>query len=344
RYLVASTVDVTDTATLKTEAVLGAGDNVYCTTETLYATTDAETDDTYSMVYDGRSVGTQIFKFDIRGGDIRFLKNVTVRGWSLDQFSMDEYKGNLRIATTTGYWGENTESQIYVLDANLNTLGILPHVGKGETIRAVRFMGDTAYVVTFEQTDPLFVIDLSNPSNPTLKGEVKLPGFSSYLHPVGDGLLLGIGYGGDEEGTDGTLKVSLFDVSDPTAPREAANYIVGGDYDWVSSSALDDHKAVCWDEKTLTLYLPVTAESYAWAENDDSYYGADAMIFALRVDPQAKTLTETASYVTPRVVDTWKYLDRCTWFGGYVYGVTFNGSSIFAFDRATGAYIGEYAF
>ena len=128
-------------------------------------------------------------------------------------------------------------------------------LGVTEIIRSVRFMGDVAYVVTFRQTDPLYVIDLSDPRNPRTAGELKIPGFSSYLHPVDDATLIGIGQAATEEGRPIGTQVSLFDVSDPAAPRRIARRELDGDW----SEAESDHHAVLYWPATGLLALPVTS-------------------------------------------------------------------------------------
>jgi len=133
---------------------------------------------------------------------------------------MDEHNGVFRVATTV--WDNERTNGVYALNvSNMSVIGKVEGLAAGEDIRAVRFMGDTAYMVTFFQIDPLFVIDMSNPSAPKVSGELKIPGFSSYLHPAGDGLLIGFGRDVDEETErDIGLKISLFDVSNPRSPRE----------------------------------------------------------------------------------------------------------------------------
>ena len=126
------------------------------------------------------------------------------------------------------------------MDQDLVIVGSLTGLGEGEQLYATRFMGDYAYLVTFRRIDPLFVIDLSDPADPRVTAELKIPGFSDMLQPISDGLLVGIGYIW-EDGVN-KLKVSLFNVSDPTNPMEISNLTIGGD--WVRSEASMDHKAI----------------------------------------------------------------------------------------------------
>jgi len=133
----------------------------------------------------------------------------------LNQFSMDEYKDYLRVATTL-----NDENDLYVLDEKLNVVGKITGFGKDERIYTVRFIGDKGYIVTFREIDPFFVIDLSDPKNPEIKGELKLLGFFSYLHPISEYVILGIGRG------DKYVKISLFNVSDAENPKEISRYFL----------------------------------------------------------------------------------------------------------------------
>lgn len=186
----------------------------------------------------------------------------TVPGTPLNQFSLDEYKNNLRIATTFngniwfpgGFSGGNSQgaSDVYILDENLNELGSVKGLGQGERIYSVRFIENKGYVVTFRQTDPFYVLDLANPISPSLKGELKIPGFSSYLHPVSDNQILGIGQ------ESGRVKLSLFDVTDPSSPIEVSKYQLD-DY-WTEVS--NNHHAFLLDKKHGVFFVPGSQGGY----------------------------------------------------------------------------------
>ena len=344
-YLVASVLDTDDENTLKTEAVLGAGQNVYCTTETLYATsTEYNYNDSRKAEVFGLSetVKTQIYKFDIRNYDIKYLKNASVDGSALNQFSMDEYNGSLRIATTSGNWGDSLVNQVYVLDNNLETVGLLKDIAKGERIKSVRFTGNTAYVVTFVQTDPLFVIDLTDATAPKILGELKIPGYSAYLHPVGDGLVMGVGVDGTETGTNGGMKVSLFDVSDPTKPQECGKFTMSG-YEsderqvYVDSDAYYDHKALCWDAQNKIMYIPYSKNVHVWAYTDGKNYSkTTAGIVALKVNEEEKTLKAAGDYIA-NSTDYAQPRDfsRVTYINDVVFGYSTNSGLLCAFDSDT---------
>jgi len=201
---------------------------------------------------------TKIFKLDIDMLNMKFVAEGEVRGHLLNQFSLDEYQSYLRVATTNS-WNE-LENNIFVLDEELELVGALEGLAPDERIYSARFMGETLYLVTFRQIDPFFVIDLSNPTNPKVLGELEIPGFSSYLHPVDDSHVLGIGM------EDGRVKISLFNVSDPMHPVETGKYVIGTSYSW--SEATWNHKAVLFDEDRGVLSIPISTYGY-WLEPDN---------------------------------------------------------------------------
>lgn len=187
--------------------------------------------------------------------DFEIVAQAEVPGRPLNQFSLDEEEGYLRLATTVEPWMlERTEStnDVYILDLELKVVGSLKDLGRGEEIYAVRFLGDRGYVVTFRETDPLHVIDLSDPSRPWLAGELEMPGYSSYLHPIGDDLLLGIGREGRR------VKVSLFDVSSPSRPLELDKLLLE-EY-W--SEILETHHAFLLDPDHEVFFLPASLRGY----------------------------------------------------------------------------------
>ncbi|MEM4496271.1 MAG: beta-propeller domain-containing protein [Archaeoglobaceae archaeon] len=192
---------------------------------------------------------TEIFKV---GLDFKMQASARLPGKLLNQFSMDEYDGNLRVATTVG-----DENELFILDGNLKILGSTGVFGKDERIYAVRFLFDKAYVVTFKQIDPFFVVDLSDPSSPKIVGELKIPGYSSYLHPINKNLVLGVGKDGER------VKISLFDVSNIT-PQEIDNYILQ-EY-W--SEVLSNHRAFLLDEKHKVFFLPASS-GYVFSYKDN---------------------------------------------------------------------------
>ncbi|MEK6894632.1 MAG: beta-propeller domain-containing protein, partial [Nanoarchaeota archaeon] len=202
---------------------------------------------------------TIIHKIDIDGLEISYSESGEVPGYVLNQFSMDEYNGNFRIATTTGNSFGNIDhslNHLYILNEDLEIIGSVENLASGEMIYSARFVGEKAYIVTFRQVDPLYVIDLSDPKNPEVLGFLKVTGFSNYLHPIGNDLLLGIGREATEEGRSEGLKISLFDVSDFENPIELDKYVV--ESDWSYSEAEYEHKAVLFDDVRDLLVIPVT--------------------------------------------------------------------------------------
>ena len=185
--------------------------------------------------------------------DLSIKATGLVSGSLLNQFSLDEYQGNLRVSTTVGGnswlpWGQrgNSVNDVYVLDSNLKKKGEVLDLGKGERIYSTRFMGDQGYVVTFKQIDPFYVLDLSNPSAPKLSGELKIPGYSSYLEKITDDLVLGVGR------EDNNVKLSLFDVSVASSPKEVAKYLLKDEW----SEVENNHHAFMLDSDHKTFFIP----------------------------------------------------------------------------------------
>jgi len=206
---------------------------------------------------------TIIHKISIENGKIEYKAKGEVPGYVLNQFSMDEYNGQFRIATTTGNWREKSLNHIYVTDENLEIIGKLEDLASGERVYSARFVEDKVYIVTFRQIDPLFVIDLSNPTQPEVLGYLKIPGVSEYLHPYDENHLIGVGLDATEEGRVKGLKLSLFDITDFSNPKELSKYTIGeaGTY----SEVLSDHKAFLFSKSKNLLVLPVSlTEENRW--------------------------------------------------------------------------------
>ena len=234
-YLLVGAVDVYGDEALAPTAYLGAGSNLYMSRGAMYVTKwrwdeQVSGNAREDTVWRGSGEKTDILRFAIDGTNIVYYGMGTVDGSPINQYSMDEYDGYFRIATTD--W--STGTYITVIDiTDMSVAGRTEPLAPGEQMRSTRFMGEMGYVVTFQNVDPLFTVDLSNPRNPIIKGELKIPGFSQYLHPVGNGMMLGIGrdtqetYTRDSRGVetvigfrDVGMKASLFDISDPYDPRE----------------------------------------------------------------------------------------------------------------------------
>jgi hypothetical protein len=233
--------------------VVSQGGTVYQSASNLYLAT-VPWDIWYPMASDSPSPSspppTYIHQFALGAdGSVQYVASGEVTGQLLNQFAMSELGGDLRVATTVNDWSGNgaSESYVKVLRPDGDTLveiGSVGGLGKGEQIYAVRFLGTLAYVVTFKQVDPLYVVDLADPSAPRLVGELKIPGYSAYLHPVGDGLLLGVGQSATLEGVTQGTQLSLFDVRDPANPAQLSTLLLGGS----SEAEWDHHAFLYWPE------------------------------------------------------------------------------------------------
>jgi uncharacterized secreted protein with C-terminal beta-propeller domain len=236
--------------------VVADGGVVYGTSGNLYVAADDR--------WMATSPHTQIYQFDVsRPGRPVFEASGDVPGVLLNQYSMSEYDGKLRVVTTDGTpvaYGQSpgtSESVLYVLQRGgdaLSEIGRLAGLGKGERLYSVRFVGPTAYVVTYWQTDPLYVVDISDPENPAAVGELLLTGYSAYLHPVDGGRLIGVGQEANVRGRVLGTQVSLFDVNDPSRPNMIARYELNGGR---SEAEADPHAFLFWPKTGLVL-IPVT--------------------------------------------------------------------------------------
>jgi uncharacterized secreted protein with C-terminal beta-propeller domain len=206
---------------------------------------------------------------------VRYVASGKVDGWLLDQFSMSEFEGHLRVATSDfdRWWGtipaEEQSSSVTILRddgwGKLREVGHVGGLGPGERIFAVRFMGTKGYVVTFEQIDPLYTLDLTDPTEPKVIGELKVTGFSSYLHPIGDDWLLAVGQEADEEGRIIGMAVSIFDVRDLAEPKLVHRYLIEDEDDtWSGSEALDDHHAFTFHRGVLSIPVYIGGHERGW--------------------------------------------------------------------------------
>lgn len=218
-YLVASGINIQDPENvISSKAIVSGAADFYMSSDNLFICNNNWND--------GKS-STEILRFACEDGEITAGAMCELPGFLNDTFSLDEYQGYLRVLLTEDSNGES--NSLYILDADMQVTGAIRDLADGETIRSARFMGTMAYFVTFRQTDPLFCADLSDPDNPQILSELKLTGFSSYLHPYGDHLLLGVGYEAEEEtGSQTGVKLSMFDISDPSQVEELDKYVIKG--------------------------------------------------------------------------------------------------------------------
>lgn len=269
QYTVAASYDTKDGSLISTRSVLGGSYTVYASTGNII---------TASYSYNGK---TQLARFTIDDGNIELKATGEIEGDLLNQFSIDEYKDHFRFVTTVYKQTETAASEpgsviretvsvstqmsnaLIILDGDLKETGKIDNIAPDERVYSVRFMGDTAYFVTFRQVDPLFSVDVSDPKNPKIIGSLKIPGFSNYLFPFGDGKLLGIGQNADENtGRTSGMKLSMFDISDPSNVTEYAKTNVNSVY----SEALENHKASLVNYKKNLIAFP------AYGNNGIVYY------------------------------------------------------------------------
>ena len=247
---------------------------------------------------------TAVHSFDTSSsGATAYVASGSVRGLLLNQFSLSEHDGYLRVATTdqspNGGWDGRvftepveavSESFVSVLseqDGALDVVGQVGGLGKGETIFAVRFIGNVGYVVTFRQTDPLYTVDLSDPSNPSVLGELKIPGFSNYLHEVDDRTLLGVGSDGTDSGQVLGASVSLFDVEDLSDPTRL-DKLSFQQHTW--TPVAEDAKAFTFWRETNTAIVPVLSHGGAAIEATDSTRPVDEETYSDRMVSQAAVI------------------------------------------------------
>jgi len=280
-FIAANVQNATEAPTYLT-VMLGGTSSMYVSPSNIYVT---------FREMDGN---TTIYRVHFKDNNMTCEASGQVPGNELNQFSMDEYNDHFRIVTTT--WRNYTQTSLYVLDMNLSIVGRLENLGVTENLHATRFMGNRCYIVTFKKTDPLFVINISDPTNPTVLGELKIPGYSDYLHPYDENHLIGVGKeaveaeSGDFAWYQG-IKIALFDVTNVSNPVQLANYMIGDRGS--DSPVLSNHKAFLFDKTRNLLVLPVSVAKI------------DASQYPYGVPPYAYGTT--------------------VWQGAYVFNVTLTG-------------------
>ncbi len=292
QYVVMSSVNVDSCEKFSSvEATFGCAPAVYADTETILLSYTKNVIEKEETQKDGENVTVNtrvqechIIRFMIDNGEITPAGDCIVPGSLLNQFSIDRYNGIIRVVTTTSSWKQTiytdgvdryefedyTANGVYTIDENLDVIGRLDGLAEGEQVYSVRFIGDIGYFVTFRQVDPLFAVDLSNPSSPVILSELKIPGFSQYMHPYGDGLLFGFGRDADEAtGWAGGLKLSMFDISDPANVTEKHKLIFDTIY-W--SDALYDHKAIMVYADRNIIAFPTNGGYIVCGYGDEGFY------------------------------------------------------------------------
>ncbi len=298
--------------------MMGGTSTMYVSTENIYITYPTWSDE---------GQFTSIYRVRINGSALAFEAEGSVAGYVLNQYAMDEYSGYFRVTTT--WQKETTMNYVSVLDMNLTKVGelLLPKFEERETIQSTRFIGDKCYVVTFEQKDPFFVIDMADPTQPKVAGQLKIPGYSSYLHPYDENHVIGLGM------ENSTVKLSLFDVTNVNAPTETAKYIIEGD--WTYSEALYEPKAFLFDKQKDLLVIPVSITQYGYVSGSEGTertydvaggYWQGAYVFKLTLDGGFElrdgiTHQENAT-ISPYTIDYNENVDRALYIGNTLYTIS----------------------
>ena len=290
-YTVVTSIDVKNPEkVIDSKLIMDSGYDIYVSNDNIYF---------WNSDYYTSSEQTKIMKYSYKDGIITPQASASVLGNLNNDYSLDEYKGNLRLVITKGnnWFGimpigepssdddsfspreKTTENALYIFDKDLKVKGKIEGLAKGEHIKSARFMGDMAYFVTFRQTDPLFSVDVSDPASPKILGYLKIPGFSEYLHPFGSGLLFGLGQDADEiAGGIKGLKLSMFDISNPVDVKEIAKKLFSErKEDYSHSEAEFERKAILVDAAKNLIGFPVTYYSEAKRRQINQYviYGFD---------------------------------------------------------------------
>lgn len=295
-YSVITAIDLSSLVEGKvvTKGYLGGSEQLYMSEDNLYLTatiyeTNASTSN--KMIWNPGTANSELFKFTLNKTTVTFQNSATLKGHLLNQFSMDEHNGYFRAVTTEGnMWDDKKPSKnhLFILDENLNTTGSVEGLAKGERIYSARFMGDKAYMVTFRETDPLFVIDVADPTAPKVLGELKIPGFSNYLHPLDENHLIGFGYetvaeknpqGGEPLILTMGMKVSLFDVTDFNNPKEKDTEIIGGRGTY--SQIQYDHKALFQHEGRNLYGFPVSIYDEIGKDHNIDFQSSGALVYEI---------------------------------------------------------------
>lgn len=270
------------------KASLGGSGTVYATADSLIVAGNRSDMKEETTVVDGKNAVVQsssnvtdIMLFSLDNGVIAPKAQGSIPGYLINQFAIDEYNGCYRFVTTDNVWvntiftdgidtydySDSSTSGLYVLDDTLNIVGKIDGLAEDERVQSVRFYGDTGYFVTFRQTDPLFSVDLSEPANPRILSTLKIPGFSSYMHAYGDGRLFGLGFDADEEtGMTQGLKLSMFDVSDPSAVTEKHKLVLKEGW----SEATYNHKAILISTEKNLIAFPADEGYVIYGYDEDN--------------------------------------------------------------------------
>lgn len=322
----------------KITTYLGSGGQLYMSKESLYLALTNWREESVTP-------NTMIYKFGIQQLDVAYQGNTEVVGTVLNQFSMDEHNGYFRVATTEGdSWDESKPSKnhLIIFDKNLKQVGALSDLAKGERIYSARFMGDRIYIVTFKETDPLFVIDASVPSKPAILGELKIPGFSNYLHPYDENHIIGFGYDtklvtvtGEKEPrvlTEG-IKLSLFDISDVSNPKEKFTEIIGGRGTY--SPLNYDHKALLYNQKNGLFAFPINVyEGVKGNEYEQKFIFQGAYVYNVSLE-KGFTLKSKITHMKGKALyEEWENeIQRLVYIDNQLYALSHSKISSYSLDN-----------
>jgi uncharacterized secreted protein with C-terminal beta-propeller domain len=337
------TIDPAQPAPTGNLTIVGSGSVVYASSAALYLATTAWQSQVVIESGHPRHVTTDLHGFDVSTPDqVRYLGTGSVAGTLVDQYSMSEHKGYLRVATTVGeptpasgeglaprVRSDNRVTVLQPVDGALVQVGQVRGLGRGEKIYGVRFVGDVGYVVTFRQIDPLFVLDLADPRKPLLKGELEVTGYSSALYPLGNGQLLGVGQGVDARQRPLGTQVSVFDVRRVTHPSLLSRVLLKD----AISPAQDDHHSLLWWPAKRLVVLPVSSWGDGASLNGSIVYQVS----------EAGTLRELGRIQPPQPQESAEYgarpyccssgILRTVAVGDLLYSVTDTGLATTPMDR-----------
>jgi len=263
QYLIVAVVPVDSDAEVQREVVLGNAQNIYMSLNNLYVAASELQYHWRGPISGTSTQRTTVYRFKLSDDGIVPKAHGSVPGTILNQFSMDEYEGHFRIATTIGQvWNQQKPStnNLYILDADLDIVGKIEDIAPGERIYSTRFLGDRTYMVTFKKVDPFFAIDTSDPRNPRILGQLKIPGYSDYLHPYDENHIIGFGKDATESKSGDFawyqgMKMAMFDVRDPQNPTQLHTFSIGDR--GTDSPLLRNHKALLFDKERGLLAFPV---------------------------------------------------------------------------------------
>lgn len=319
QYMTIASVNVSDPEQIEVQSFLGSSGTVYANKQHMYIASP--------NYYSGNDkMRTDIHKFAFEGLGLVYRGVGSVGGHPLNQFSMDEYDGNFRIAVTQpDYQHDTTSNNVYILNDEMETVGKLEGLAPGEHIYSARFQGDRAYLVTFKTVDPLFVIDVSDPTSPKELGYLKIPGFSNYLHVWKDGLVLGIGkdtFEKDDRAYHKGIKIALFDVSDVSKPIEKATYYLG-DRGTVSDALYDHTKLMV---NVSEGFIGLSANVFELPEHlkeDERAYGEFLHNGWYIFDITNDAITERGHVLHNGGVRHEDYVQRAAYTGDTIYTISF---------------------